>query len=201
MSDICTQERFLKTVSQHEMTIVRDEGLHRHLRFARPGNPDSSFTIVTWPWRLCYTGDMGTYVFCRLEDMFEFFRKPPATDGQFHFDRGYWAEKVLAADRHGGIREFSETKFRAALLDLLGGTPTPEIAERIAEEILPHGNDSKDAAFEAAANFEVDGKHPFEDIWHGYSAEDYTYRFTFCCYALAWGIQQYDKARSELARP
>lgn len=32
----CTEERFLKDVAQHEMTVLRDDGVSRHLRFQNP---------------------------------------------------------------------------------------------------------------------------------------------------------------------
>ena len=37
MSDQCTEERFLRDVANHEMTIIRDEGVNRHIRFKNPG--------------------------------------------------------------------------------------------------------------------------------------------------------------------
>ena len=33
-------------------------------------NADGTFDIVTWPGYLCYSGDMGCFVFTRLPDMF-----------------------------------------------------------------------------------------------------------------------------------
>ena len=54
-------------------------------------------------------GDIGDFVFRRLNDMFEFFRDDDA--GKLRINPGYWAEKCTAADtRRGpdddGIREF-----------------------------------------------------------------------------------------------
>lgn len=78
-----TVERFLQDVADHKMTVVMDNGVYRHLRFA---NSDSKlafnqwFDIVTWPGFLAYSGDMGCFVFSRLKDMFEFFRARPAVE-------------------------------------------------------------------------------------------------------------------------
>lgn len=74
MSDQCTEKRFLGDVAKHQMTILRDDGVNRHVRFKQPNSSNMFFDLITWPGCLCYTGDMGTYVFRRLEDMFEFFR-------------------------------------------------------------------------------------------------------------------------------
>ena len=72
MKDI--KQIFLNDVKDHQMTIVRDDNIGRHLRFSKPGTSCMSFDLITWPGYLCCTGDMGTYVFKRLPDMFEFFR-------------------------------------------------------------------------------------------------------------------------------
>ena len=95
MSHSPSQEEFQKDVSQHGVTIIRDDGVNRHIRFKRPGTMCMHFDLITWPGYLCYCGDMGTYVFSRLEDMFEFFR----TDRDIN--PGYWAEKLQAVDNHG----------------------------------------------------------------------------------------------------
>ena len=45
---------------------------------------------------LIASGDVGTYVFSRLADMFEFFRSPMTSDGRLYINDSYWAE----AHRH-----------------------------------------------------------------------------------------------------
>jgi hypothetical protein len=69
-----TQEQFLKEVSTHQFTVLHESGLYRHLRFKRPGTGIMHFDIVTWPGYLAYSGDMGCFVFQRLDDMLEFFK-------------------------------------------------------------------------------------------------------------------------------
>lgn len=54
--------------------MLHEDGIYRHIRFRQPGTMCMHFDLITWPGYLCYTGDMGTYVFTRLADMFEFFR-------------------------------------------------------------------------------------------------------------------------------
>ena len=64
---------FLKDVAHHSMVVVRDDGVHRHLIFSNNGSFIYRFEIITWPGYLAYVGDMGSFVFTRIEDMFSFF--------------------------------------------------------------------------------------------------------------------------------
>jgi hypothetical protein len=91
------ESRFPDDIAQHQMKVKRNDGLYRHIYFGRPGTGNMSFSITTWPGYLAYTGDMGDYVFCRLDDMFQFFR----TDRTPNYS--YWAEKVVAQDKADGV--------------------------------------------------------------------------------------------------
>ena len=42
----CTAERFLQDVANHQMKILRDDGLYRHLNFQRADNIFNWFEIV-----------------------------------------------------------------------------------------------------------------------------------------------------------
>ena len=91
-----TEADFLKDVAAHEMEILRDDGVYRHIRFKKPGTWCMHFDLVTWPGYLAYSGDMGCYVFSRLNDMFEFFRTDREylqRDGrQLCINLCYWSE-------------------------------------------------------------------------------------------------------------
>jgi hypothetical protein len=116
------EERFLKDVANHEMSVVRDDGVHRHLRFASPKCGSYWFDIITYTGSLVIDGDCGTYVFRRTRDMFEFFR----TDREYMerkgaklaINPGYWAEKVQAHPGKG-LKEFDEEKFDRAVMEYL----------------------------------------------------------------------------------
>lgn len=99
---------FERDIATHQMEIIMDNGLHKHLRFARPDSWCFSFNITTWPGYLCISGDIDCYVFTRIEDMFDFFR----TD-KGRINPGYWAEKCVAGTKPP--REFSQEKFEAVL--------------------------------------------------------------------------------------
>lgn len=125
-------ERFAADVAQHQMTVLRDDGLYRHLQFVRvapspkTGKPERSsfywFELVTWPGHLAVTGDCGTYVFARIEDMFEFFRGD-------RINPGYWAEKVQGG---ADLRKYSGDLFRQTVTDYIsdGDEEHPSLARR-----------------------------------------------------------------------
>lgn len=92
-----TSSRFLVDTAFHRLEIIRDDGLYRHLRMKQPGTSCYYFDVITWPGYLTVTGDMGTWTFSRIADMFDFFG--PWQDG---INTGYWSESwklALAAQR------------------------------------------------------------------------------------------------------
>jgi hypothetical protein len=202
-------EQFENDVAKHAVTVLREDGLYRHLRCSRGGYA-YAFDIVTWPGYLCYSGDMGCFVFTRLADMFEFFRgRRTAT-----VDRGYLAEKCVAADKQDGIREFSEEMFKAAIqTDFDAFTEDWKEDDRaslwaeIDAEVVGAVSDGRDAAVRAAMEFVTRGpdgdgrpRHVFTDFWE-HRLEDYTTRFWWCCYAVPWAIEHYDAFRESARQP
>src|SRR3972149_10753581 len=136
MKDI--KKIFLDDVENHQMTIVRDDNTHilgRHLRFSKPGTVCMSFDLITWPGHLCITGDMGTYVFRRLPDMFEFFRTKSNEDDKISVNLDYWAEKCIASG-HTGINEYSKDNFRTCIIERLDDDASPELRQVVEAEIL-----------------------------------------------------------------
>jgi|SRR5665213_1794470 len=90
-------EQFLADVANHELTIKQDNGLYRHLYFRQLGNSNMWFEIVTWPGALTINGDMGSWSFSRVDDMFRFFRSK-----ELRINSSYWAEKITSESRYGG---------------------------------------------------------------------------------------------------
>lgn len=95
-------ERFKGDTAGHEMTVLHDDGLYRHLRFRRPDRGSYWFDLITWPGNLTVNGDCGTFTFSRVEDMFEFFRG-------YRVNPQYWAEKIRGETR---VKSYSEDRFR-----------------------------------------------------------------------------------------
>lgn len=186
-----TRDEFLKRVSKHEITVLKDDGLYRHLRFRKPGTGIDGFDIVTWPGYLCYCGDMGEYVFSRIDDMFGFFRWGISSEG-IKINPSYWSEKVLAADRDG-VDKYDPDKFRQRIKEYLDEAEdvTEEVRQEVEDFVLSCADDGEYAAYTAVCDFESDGFR-FQDFFEC-NLRSYTYRFIFCCYAVVWGISKYDE--------
>lgn len=219
----CTEEQFLKDVAAHDMTVIRDDGVHRHIRFKRPGEGAYWFDIITWPGALCIDGDMGTYVFRRLDDMFEFFRTDREYmkhDGrQLAINPSYWSEKLQSVATFGGVREFSEeafTKYVREAFDSWVEEHQPDkdaeqwerdefselaasLWEEIEDEVLSVASDGETRAYDAARDFKSDTADYFsmEDCWE-WNCKEFTFHFIWCCYAIAWTVEKYDLNKETL---
>lgn len=169
-------ERFRRDTADHVMTVMLDRGTHRNLRFGRLGDVTYHFTLTTWPGYLCVSGDMGTYVFARLQDMFCFFRGD-------RINPSYWAEKCVAVDRTIGITEHSEDAAREFVQEWLA-----EDASHAAEFAC----EFEDVDFEdPQAVRDALEEHGFSDAWE-LDWDEPTLHFLWCLHAIVWGIQQYD---------
>ncbi len=219
---VCSEENFLKDVANHQMIVIRDDGVHRHVRFKRPESGIGWFDLITWPGTLCIDGDMGTYVFRRLEDMFEFFR----TDGKYFLrdgiklgiNPGYWGEKVQAQSVFGGgIQEFSTDIFRQHVTEVFDSWAEEnqpdgdadqeerdkfehlkeELFGEITVEVLDSTDDGETRSYDAAMNFKSDAApdFAFRDCWE-WRCMTFTFHFIWCCYAIAWGVKTYDEAKA-----
>jgi hypothetical protein len=197
-------ETFLKDIDLHKMQVLRDEGVNRHLRFKRPGTMSMHFDILTWPGYLCYTGDMGTFVFRRTTDMLEFFRAGK-NDKPYRIDFRYWAEKVEAADKVDGLSNFSMVKFKEEVRDYFDQATTDEdkwpqerkaaLWEEIESQVLNRvDNEGESRAWTALRDFSHDG---FEFIDWERSCKEYSNRFLWCCHALEWAVRTYDESFTE----
>lgn len=199
MSDKCTFDSFRKDTADHSMEIIKDDGLHRHLKFSRNGSQVYRFDLITWPGHLCICGDMHTYVFSRIPDMFGFFNVSPPSN----INPGYWGEKLDAehyASRYG--KEWSVDAFTKSVQKYLNNNlydTDDDIATQIRAEVndsLQHISDEYEAV-DFIRTFESDD-FTFSDFWE-YSTEEYSYHYLWCCYAIAWGIQQYNTHNSKEA--
>jgi hypothetical protein len=195
-----TEESFLKDTSQHQMHVLRDDGVYRHLRFRQADSSNMFFDIITYPNYLVYSGDMGCYVFSRLYDMFEFFRVRPRDEpGRLHINLSYWAEKLEATDKPDGHHEYSADVFRQHVTEKLDDIEADQdLRDEVQEYVLDYAEDGEVRARDALDQFEHNGRRLFTDTWE-WRLTEYTFRFTWCCYALAWGIQQYDATKATVA--
>lgn len=178
-------ERFRKDTEKHEMNVRHDDGLYRHLVFKQPGSSFYWYELITWPGHLTIQGDMGCYVFARVDDMFEFFEGP-------YINAGYWGEKLQA---HSGYRQYSEHITRKLVVedfdDRKDGFDDAHAIwsaiedEILAEDVVPF----EDLVRDALTNFRYSG-FEFFDVWE-WDLRDYTVQFLWCCHAIQQGIKQY----------
>jgi hypothetical protein len=184
-----SRAEFNRDTAKHEMTILHDDGLYRHLKCAAPGTYCGSFNITTWPFYLAYSGDMGEFMFTRIDDMFSFFRGNRVSPG-------YWSEKCVAVDKADGIDEFDIDTFRenvlySAKLDI-GLDDDDELPEDAKDElsVLLHAEDEWDAV-SSIREFDSD-RFNFTDFFEN-DCKQFSGRFLFACHAIQWAVGKYDE--------
>lgn len=196
-----TETSFLKQVAGHEMKVHGNNGLYRHVLFKSENNSRYWFEIVTWPGVLVIRGDLGSFMFTRIEDMIDFFNHDnfglPSTKSP---NFGYWAEKCVAQDKDG-IREFSLKLFQSNALEAItsalesafvSGALRKACLEQFQDDVLDIHFHSEYEAQVAINDFEfdVEGETIQMTDFYEYKNQDYTYSYTWCCYAIAWACKQ-----------
>src|SRR3954463_11871038 len=97
--------RFARDTADHQMTIVHDDGLYRHLRFRNPNRTwNYWFDLITYPGGLTFQGDGESFTFRRLEDMFEFFRQPANAT----INPSYWGEKLTGRGGRDSVMHYQQ---------------------------------------------------------------------------------------------
>ena len=216
-------DSFVRDAANHQMTVLHDDGLYRHLRFAAPDHGFSWFELITWPGALAIRGDHGGHTFARTDDMFTFFRRNGNTRG---INPGYWAEKlpdggrsvqvysedVLRAELDSHLAEYAEAYPRlksdyATAKEAYDGLPRTEQWQK-PEPVEPK---SPAEIQETIADYDADGALSYEsgaremlagleragvvsDTWE-WDLSDWDYHYLWCCHAIVWGIAQYDAAK------
>lgn len=194
--------RFTSDVENHEMTVLLDQGVYRHLRFKAPDTGIGWFDVITWPGKLTINGDMGTYTFSRLNDMFEFF----GGRGPGYVNEGYWAEKLVAIDKHSPAKEFDEDLFKQRVLEDFwqaredyDAAEAVEIWAAIREQIFDDYSDRHDANACHALLQEFVSPVPgfgYSDAWDWGGFDDYGVHFVWCLHAITHAIRTYRAAKA-----
>ncbi len=206
-----TLERFMKDVEQHTLRVAHDDGVYRHIVLSS-GSFNMRFSITTAPGLLLFTGDMGTFEFERIEDMFEFFRAARHDDpddvGRINPD--YWAEKCQAADRRtGGLSQFDRKLFDAEVTTCLTDfgkehrltrKEKQRLREEVNDQLLSAVEDDWRDLVRALEDFEFvdEGGREHHDVFGHEIAYDFgrmeswNYHFIWCCWAVRWAIAKYD---------
>lgn len=217
-----SRERFERDTAEHEMTILHDDGLYRHLRFQKPGTSIYWYDIVTWPGRLVICGDCEDYMFSRIRDMFEFFAGERQTPG---INPSYWSEKLQGPGRDKG-RSFSHDALRAVVAGWLEQVTDAEdlrlreqiaLANELEARVLYDPEygcevDDERTAFRLLGEFEwhdpenYPDRHRYGKRGHtiydpyDYDLRDYDWSFLWCCWAIVRGIERYRQVTAAVAR-
>ena len=153
-------ERFARETEHHEMTILHDHGLYRHVRFRNPKDSAYWYDLITVPGSLIFRGDGESFVFARLKDMFGFFRSNP--DRLTHrINPGYWSEK-LTSDRDS-VKKYSRGKLDKHVADILSEVEEewPGITagwKTLADDSYDYDLDHEEVARQALNDFEFGAK-------------------------------------------
>lgn len=199
--------QFAAETDEHEMTVLHDEGLYRHLRFGRPGTELWSFSLITWPHHLAISGDVGGgWTFTAREDMIDFFGARRDTG----VNLSYWWEKLPSAQR-SAARSFSADRLlRLATDDIAGwGMAERDRAEAVERLLFVWEHEG---GYEQAyrgilddfvwtptiTNSEVISGFPirFRDV-DEWDAEDFDHHFQLACHAIAFGAHRYIETELE----
>lgn len=203
-------ESFARNTATHKVTVLRSDGLYRHIHCrSAQGGSAYSWSVVTWPGHLAVTGDMGEWLFARLADMFEFFRRP---DGKF--DAQYWAEKCRAADKSTGLTTFDADYFRSVVDDhhraWLESNQDNDRKWRPSGRYVTAAEDMNDIVANLKSTAD-DGEYvaltalrDCEEIHFDvgdYNFRTPSFRFLWICHAIIWTIARVDAGEFETAVP
>jgi len=209
----CNEDRFLEGVKDHELTVYQDDdetGI-RHMRLGIPGSSVLHYNLTTWPGYLCITGDMGSLVFSRINDMFSFFRNENR-DSLF-INPQYWAEKIQNEDARDGCKEYDSDLMCNVVMQILNDYKSSyededhdndmaDLDMSIKENVIEMLGEGEFRDYHLVDNYQwesEDGSLEFyiQDLWD-YNFKDYTYHYIWLCYAIVWGISKYDEYKSGL---
>lgn len=173
--------------ARHEMTVLHDQGVYRHVRFARPETNMYSYSLVTWPGYLTIAGDLESFTFCRVQDMFEFFA------GNDDINPGYWSEKIPNPAARNGTRRYSRARLDAKVDAALTDWPSWD-GERGARPAWKEHVEFFDLGYEQTARQALDA---FDHDGYGFGdtsewdLTDWDHHFLLACFAIKRGIDMY----------
>lgn len=186
------KSQFLSNYQTPRLSVPRDGDVYRHVVIS--GAPFYHFELVTWPGMLFVNCEGDGYCFSRTKDMFSFFRRGgDASELDPNF--GYWAEK-LTDPRSRNVRMFDYQAFEAdvekALKEISNEARVEEIREDLEFETNTQDEHSCREFLYRHAEF---GDLAIDGQW-----EDWTFRYAYACFAIVFGIREYERAAMREAR-
>jgi hypothetical protein len=170
-------EHFEQATADHEMEIIHDEGLWRHLRFRSPETWNYGYDLITWPGSLAIDGDLVSgLIFQRTQDMIDFFRSGPS------INPGYWSEKITNPAARDATRRYSPDRLAEHIAEL----DSDEVKAQWAEHIL-----YRDLEFEYQAREAISDFKPISDWAWEWDLREWDHVFLMICWAIRTGAQRY----------
>jgi hypothetical protein len=196
---------FEASTPRHEMTVLHEADLYRHVRFAQPV-PHSwnyAYSLVTWPGYLSISGDLESFTFCRTADMFRFF-----ASGQ-GINPHYWGEKLVAPRGRAAVQVYSPELYRKRVGEWLADELNEidddrrqaSLREAVREQLLDEDDieHSEDAAYMALRDFRHAGVEiPDVTEW---DLRDWDHHFLVACWAIRRGVEAYWAAKDAAKAP
>lgn len=195
---------FKKSTARHQLTIVHDDGVHRHLHMGELGTRNWSWDVITWPGHLATSGDVADgYVFAHQHDMLDLFdtaSRHPVVDsfdenGRHSlierppwFDMDFWAEKVCGPAR---IRQWSPELFDAYVRETLFD-PDLDATTTDVDVLLIDAADVRANEHEAVCW--MDSHDLLFTDWVDVTLTALTLDFVRTCYAITATVNAYRKA-------
>lgn len=213
------RHRAIQAFGNHRMTIENDDGVFRSLFFRNPESSCYHFRLNTWPGHLAITGDMGSYVFSRTYDMFDFFahsNDPAAMP--LEINASYWAEKLEATDRRSDLmpdnvdvdyvkREVVEA-FRSIDPSAFRTGERLDAFRHLRYELLNELHEDCDSSHVRSqledlaipsyylAHNSYEDLQFLTDVWEMPIAKrEYGFTYLLTCYAIVWGIKRYTQIK------
>lgn len=192
------RQRFERDTAGHQMTVLHDDGLYRHLRFKHPDNGFYWYDLVTWPGHLTICGDMDTFTFARIKDMFEFFHQ---MHGGINAD--YWSEKLQGPRRGRDLaKSYSSEKYRARVNEWveyvtkdMSADEAAALREAVSDRLFNDWSGweySEEIARGLLHEFDHDGRQVYDPS--DWDLREYDSVFLWCLWAIVRGIEQYRAA-------
>lgn len=188
---------FAANTAKHELEVLHDDGLYRHLRMREPGTGIWHWDVVTWPGHLATSGDIADgFTFTTHhddEDMLWFFdvsRYDRFTDGAPYIKPDYWSEK-LNRNQQELATEYSPDEVRSYVdTTVCEGIADGVIDTDIAEDLFTSFGwvDAKDES--AVWNWLSEFQEYLTD-WPEGDLTRYRSQFLYACYAIATTIETY----------
>ncbi|MFE1359436.1 hypothetical protein [Streptomyces harbinensis] len=193
--------RFRVGSTRHRVTILHDDGLYRHMRWATPRTVGYLYELVTWPGWLAIRGTANaSYMFGHATDMLEFFRGADVSPGS-------WAERLPRG--RDSVLEYSADVTRRLVRErtsaaIQSGTAPRGLGVAVRKGLLTsydlyYEGTAKDAlrAFEYKGwSFGLGGRSSDLRDWavRGWELRDYRLDYLLACQAVAAIVSAYDEA-------